>query len=72
MVQFRTQSVYVCPGYLKLSLKDLIETSVGSAGNKFKGERMVVVGECLWFWENIQHYQILLFSPKSFLVFSIL
>ena len=23
-----------------------------------KGERMVVVGECLWFWEKIKLYQL--------------
>ena len=28
---------------------------------------MVVVGECLWVWEKIKLYQILLFSLKVFL-----
>ena len=32
---------------------------------------MMVVCECLWFLEKIKLYQILLFSPKSFLVFSV-
>ena len=38
----------------------------------FEGERTVIVSECLWFGEKIKFYQILLFSSKSSLVFSIL
>ena len=65
---------FICPFYFYSPIKfSVTDFSAPMRDRVFKfGERTAVVCECLWFWKKIKLYQILLFSPKNFLIFSIL